>query len=195
MGQTYRKKDSKLHPGKIKAVDYKHIGRLLRACAEIENLLSLYLFELADVDRECGIALIGKAPAKSRLVIAQKLAGTGTDIAQKLRECFIESGHKEAVDARNCLAHGTFLGLDDDGRYTFENEVWELEIEEDERVLYTQTVAFSGPEIGHLATSTEKLIPVVEKKLGLRSLRQKLRQLPLRAHPKAHRPKRGQTKP
>ena len=111
--------ESKLFPAKIPDEVYTAMGKIIRAFAEIEDLILLYLCRLAETPESVITLLLGRTPVSAKLKLAQYLARSrGKETLALHKEIFTKE-FSDALKKRNAIAHGTLLGVDENGAYAF----------------------------------------------------------------------------
>jgi hypothetical protein len=159
------------------------IGRIIRACAEIEDIINLHLHRLAGIKEGLAIIMLGRLPVSARIKLAESLAmGRGSKTLEIHKACFDNDAYRDVMRCRNTVAHGWLLGLTDDNWIAF--QVQETSGVEEGRV---QTVvnAYKRRELFKIAGMAERLIPRLEQNLGLQALREKRRSPTLVPHLKS----------
>jgi hypothetical protein len=69
--------------------EYSAIGRLIRACADIEDLVTLSVADLLGTSEAAAVVALGQTPLSKKLAIATYLAGTrSADWLARFSECF-----------------------------------------------------------------------------------------------------------
>lgn len=183
MPTTYSPKGSSIKPYSLTEDDHRGIGRLVRACAEIEDIINLYLCQLADIPEGMAILLLGRLPTSARLKLIEALATANGDKHRQLyREAFDNDHYRAIVKCRNTVAHGQLLGLTDAGEIAFQtHETQGI----DDIKLYTTVVAFIPGTFSGLADKAEAIIPQMEEEFGLKALRETRRTPTLSPHTKS----------
>ena len=157
------------------------IGRLVRAFAEIEDLVFLYICLLAEISASRAVALLGRTALKRRIEMAGYLAKmTGQKITE-LHKTIFGQEFEEIRKCRNAVCHGKYLGVHDDGGYAFLTQQTADPIGENA----IQIVQSYHPlVISQFAKWAEEAVPEIEKRLKLEALRQERLRKPLGPHPK-----------
>lgn len=192
MVRSYGDREETLKPAVLPDSVLTEIGRLIRAFAEIEDLINLYLCGLAQINESKALVLLGRTAITRRIEMAEYLAlMTGDAISATHKEIF-NSGFREALECRNAVAHGLLLGRTDDDRFAF---------------LTAKTEIPSGPSAVQLAISYHEAsisayaklatdaIPQIEARLKLEDMRAARLQRPLLPHRKAQRQRAPSAKP
>jgi len=183
MPAIYSAKGSALRPYSLTKADYHGIGRLIRACAEIEDIINLFLCKLADIPEGASIVLLGKLPSSARLKMVEAFAlAHGTELTRLYNESFNTDTFRTIIRCRNCVAHGWLLGLTDDGAIAF--QIQDTQGVEEAKIM-TVVRAWKPGQFGQIASRAEALIPQMERALGLQALREKRRTLALDPHTKS----------
>lgn len=192
MVRTYGDKEERFTATKLPAKVLTDIGRLIRAFAEIEDLITLYICNLAEINQSRALVLLGKAAITRRLEMAEYLAQmTGPEITAEHGKIF-NSGFRDALECRNCAAHGVLLGKTSDGRYAFLTDKTAPTSNESAIQI---AITYDAESISAYAVVAERAIPQIEKRLKLQELRAERRQRPLLPHRKAQPRRQPSVKP
>lgn len=96
------------------------IGRLVRAFAEVEELVTLFISALAKLNQSQAVIVLGKAALVRRLEMAEHLAKiSGGEHLDRYNACFNTVEFRDAHTCRNVVAHGILLGEDSEGVLAF----------------------------------------------------------------------------
>ncbi len=184
MGETiYSSKGTTLKPYALTKADLLGIGRLIRACAEIEDIIHLYLSQLADVPEGMAILLLGRLPSSARLKLIKALGEANGGKHPKLyREAFDNDDYRSIVKCRNAVAHGMLMGMTESGEIAFQSHDTQGF---DDVKLYTTVNAWPPGAFDEYAHQAEDIIPQMEEAFGLKALRQKRRAQALSPHMKS----------
>lgn len=192
MPSRYSDTGSKIRPYTLTDRELLGIGRLIRACAEIEDIINLYLCELADLPEGAAIILLGRLPASARLKIIETFSvAKGSESVRLFREAFGNDSYRDIVKARNTVAHGWLLGLTDRDEIAF--QVQETHGVNQSKIMATVN-GYGHQDFENLARAAEKVIPQLEAALGLGALREKRRSPDLIAHMKSQGKRKRKTK-
>lgn len=167
------------------------IGRLVRAFAGIEEVVSAYIAALARLTPSELLTLLGKAALRRRLDMAESLAKLAGN-EEYARYCAaFPSEFFRALDIRNAVAHGVFIGVDSEGMLSFLTDKTDLP---DGSTAIQIVLGVAPEELDRLSHSTQQNVEITAKLLRLRSSLQKHQQQVLRPHRKAQpRRKAGET--
>jgi hypothetical protein len=178
---TYSPKATGVDPVPLDERALLTIGRIIRACAEMEDLVNLFICNLAEISETKMVVMLGKTNLRTRAQIAEYFSKLNTPQAQELAKWAFSDGFWNIQTCRNCIAHGVLLGKDEDGHWTFLTS----RTETPEGTSAIQLVA--GYTIEHLeevARVAEEAIPQYEDRLRLKGLRQARYGRPLSPHRK-----------
>ena len=115
MPRTYGKKPSYLKPAKLPQKTLVEIGRIVRAVAEIEDLVDLHICNLAGLSESKATVLLGKTAITRRLEMAKYLAQMLPQEALDIHNAaFGTVEFLDIVECRNAVAHGKLLGKNDE---------------------------------------------------------------------------------
>jgi hypothetical protein len=174
-----------IHPYELEETELLAIGRLVRATAYIEYLVTLYLCKLADITEGKALVLLGRMQPSARLKLAETFAETkGKPFLDLHREAFDNEHYHGLITCRNTAVHGFLLGKTDNGRIAF---VVQEPAGTDSNKVYQTVRAYMPGDFADAATVAEGVIPQIINRFELRPLLDKRRAQALSAHPKAHR--------
>jgi hypothetical protein len=189
MPRTYASRSVKLKAAILPAETLTAIGQLVRACAEIEDLVTLYISDLTSMDVGQTIVLLGRTASRNRLSVAEYLAGQLGK--SKLHKSIFNNAFEEIIACRNVVAHGTLLGMTPSGKFAFLSA---KTLRPTDDAVLQAAFAYSPSEIAFSAKSAERKTAQIETRLKLQALRQKRLEQPLGAHPNSPRQRRSKTK-
>lgn len=180
MPVTYSDKSTSIRPYALSDEQHAAIGRLVRACAEIEDIINLRLAKLAQVPEGIVLVFLGRTSITNRLKILKLVSeGNGPQAEELFAQAFDNPDWRDIQEMRNTVAHGRLLGLTEDGNIAF-SVVEPMGID---NVRVHMTVNAYNPEaFGILAHMAEDVIPQMEAAFGLKALREKRRQPTLAPH-------------
>ena len=191
MGRIYGKGHQELKPAKLTVPVLTAIGRLVRACAEIEDLVDLFIAKLAELSETKMTILLGRTAVTRRIEIAEQLAAIRTDGALKVHAAIFNEGYYDVIDCRNAVAHGTLLGKSTDGMLYFLTSNTSKPKDQRSRRF---TFGYAPKTIIAFAQYAEQLVPHFEQALKVQDMRAERLQRPLSPHPKAQ-PQRSAKSP
>jgi hypothetical protein len=157
------------------------IGRLVRAFAEIEDLINLFISRLANISESKTIVLLGRTPISRKLEIAMYLATMAGPNSVTLHKFIFDSSFLECQKCRNAVAHGILLGKTEDNRFAF---LTAETLEPTGSSAIQTVISFKKKDIAVYARHAEQAVPQIEKLLQLSPLREKRLQQPLEPHRK-----------
>jgi hypothetical protein len=160
---------------------------LIRACAEIEDLIALFICNLAEISASKAIVLLGRTAVTRRVEIAEYLASMIGPHCTALHRQNFDAAFWEILSCRNAVAHGVLMGRDKEGRYAFLTSKT-AETEVPSAIQIVESYLQSDIEI--YAKAAEVAIPLFVKNLKLEPLRAERLARPLFPHRKG-RPQRG----
>jgi hypothetical protein len=191
MPKSYSPESTHIKPTKINKETLAAIGRLIRAFAEIEDLLTLHICNLTSVPEGRIIVLLGRTAMSKLLEIAEYFAKTAGANALAAHKNVFNRTFQDALGCRNAVAHGTLLGRTQHKELTFLTAKTEVPTG-------TATVlvveSYLPKNIIAYAKMAELAVPLIEKNLMLRALRQARLRKPLSPHPKGLRQQSGKQK-
>jgi hypothetical protein len=164
------------------------VGRIVRAVAEIESIVTLYISALAKLSEGHAVILFGREGYAKKVDLARKFATAhGQEKLEEFRLNLENDAIRNVIEMRNVLAHGSYLGRTGDGRWAFQT-VRQLELRSNEVVV--EAISFGDLDFEHCATTSENLVEILEVNLRVRGARQRRQGTALNRHTKA-RPPRG----
>src|SRR6185312_6560503 len=160
------------------------IGRLVRACADIEDHITLFICCLASISESQAVALLGRTPVSAKLSIAQYFAKMRSDGATATYAKVFNSNFSKVLTCRNAVAHGVLMGANEDGAFGFLT----AKTVDPMAGAAVQLVNFYTVEmLEAFAKVAEDALPLMEQELQTTALRDTRRQQPLAAHPAGQR--------
>lgn len=182
MPRSFSAKEEDLTPVVLPDKLLTEIGRLIRAFAEIEDLVTLYICNLAEISESKALVLLGRAAITRRVEMAEYLAlMTGLEIG-KLHASIFNLEFREALECRNTVAHGLLLGQTEDGRYAFLTSKTEAPVG---KAAIQVAISYDFHSIASYANIAERAVPLICTQLKLQELREARLQRPLLPHRKA----------
>lgn len=161
---------------------YPLTGRLVRAFAEIEELLSLSLAFRLGVNEDAVKVLLGKQsyPALAGL-LGTVANGIGPDLAKSYRDIFDTLEDLKTI--RNILSHSTYIGRDQTDTYWFKGRST-LKIEDAGRFIMEE-FGLTIPTVEAAANQAERFVDDLPSLLQLEAWLETRPQRLLWHHPKA----------
>jgi hypothetical protein len=179
----YSKTGSSIKPFVIPDDVLADMGRLIRACTEIEDIIGLHLCGLASIGEAESVVLLGRLPSSAKLKMATVLAhALGGETAKVHDRCFDNEGFREIIRCRNTIAHGLLLGQNDEGGIAFRTVDT---VGADEAGLTLNVISYELPAVRERAEIAENSIPALERLLKLETWRKERRARELLPHRKS----------
>lgn len=191
MNKVYPSEPATVKPAELPDDVLTSIGRLVRSCAEIEDILDLFIGNLAELSETKVAILIGKTPISRKREIALELATIRADAAAKTHKIAFDSVFNEILYCRNAIAHGNFLGISDNG-YVFRTAN-PGPIQDESKLQIA--VCYSAEVIHDFARIAEARIGELEILLQVKERREERYTRSLLPHNKARIPKKGSQRP
>lgn len=191
MPKSYSPESTHIKPTKINKETLAAIGRLIRAFAEIEDLLTLHICNLTSVPEGRIIVLLGRTAMSKRLEIAEYFAKTAGANALAAHKNVFNRTFQDALGCRNAVAHGTLLGRTQHKELTFLTA--KTEVPTGTATLLV-VESYLPKNIIAYAKMAELAVPLIEKNLMLQALRQARLRKPHSPHPKGLRQQSGKQK-
>lgn len=192
MRPTYSSTGSKVEPAQLDDAALLAIGRLIRACAEIEDCVNLFICNLAEINESKLLVLLGRTPISKKASIAEYLAKMNTKEAQELAEWAFNPNFFNTFKCRNAVAHGKLLGRNDEGAWSFVTSDTEAP---DGPSAIQLALSVTTEYLEQVAEAAEKAIPLLEDRLKLKVLREGRYTRDLRPHRKAQPQRKKDGKP
>jgi hypothetical protein len=118
MARIYPSEKATVKPSELPDDIVLSIGKLVRACAEMEDILDLFICGLAEISESKATILLGRTAVTRRVEIALELAKLRTDEAVTVHKKAFDSAFDDILYCRNVVSHGTFMGTSEHG-YVF----------------------------------------------------------------------------
>jgi 7-cyano-7-deazaguanine synthase in queuosine biosynthesis len=182
MPKTYASTHESLTPTQLPDNVLISIGRLVRACAEIEDLVTLYICTLTGISQSHAIVLLGRAQASRKLEIASYLAQMLGESVTQVHKSVFNTAFSDVVECRNAVAHGILLGITKDHRFAFLTANTAAPLGPSAIQI---AISYNAKDIATYANAAHEAIPLIEKHLKLSALRKIRLQQPLLPHRKA----------
>ncbi|WP_156950399.1 hypothetical protein [Hyphomonas oceanitis] len=160
---------------------YLAIGKIVRAVAEIDDILTLAISQLITVSESKTAVLLGRMQISRKIAVARMLAKMhDPDVSEIFTKVF-EQPFSDIIDLRNALAHGTLLGVTEGGDLYFESP--EIERTEGEAVV-ARARGWPISSILGWASQMDAYIQFFETGLQVQELRQGPSRREMQGHPK-----------
>lgn len=186
MKPEYSHEDQKVKPTRLGAATLMYVGRITRAFAEIDDLITRRIATLMGISLGETVLMLGPTRIRKKIDIAENLAKRRSPAEHEKHAAAFPPYLFQLMSVRNKLAHGALLGEDEDGKLTFlSSDVGDVSDETVKLVTY----GFTRAQLGDWASDAEKFVPAIEAIFELSASRQKHLQEGLRAHPKGRKPK------
>lgn len=193
MPKTYAHEPTDIVVSELDDETLLSIGRLIRAFAEIEDLVFLYLCGLAETSETKATILFASVPLQKKLEMAEYLAQTTGEQIVEMHRTLFDATFKEALQLRNTVAHGVFLGKDPK-----EHRLLFLTNKTSPPVGTAARVAVEGwlaDNIKQYSVAATTFIKELEAQLRLQPLRERRLLTTLQAHPKGRKPQSKKRRP
>jgi hypothetical protein len=192
MPPTYSSKETKVERAELDDRALIAIGRLIRAAAEIEDLVNLFICNLAEINESRMVVMLGRSAISKRVEIAEYLAKLNSPQAAGLAARMFTDGFWDMTRCRNDVAHGVLLGRNEDGAWSFLT----AKTEQPTGASAIQIVAsYTTDYLEDLAEAAENSIPTIAEGLKLTVLREARYGRPLSPHRKGLRQQKKGAKP
>ena len=157
------------------------VGRLVRAVAEMEDILDLFIGSLAQLSESRTTIMLGRTAISKKLEIALDLAKTRDDAALGHFKAAFDQTFLDIIECRNVVAHGKLLGETKEGFAFLTTNPGP--VREDSKIRIV--VSYAGKTIEALAALAEIRVPEMEAFLQVADQRAERLLRPLLPHSKA----------
>jgi hypothetical protein len=161
---------SNFKPRKIDKVSLLAIGRIVRACAELEDMLTLFICNLGKVPEGTALVMLGRSSYSTKLSIAQYLAKMRGPAETGIYKAVFDSTLKNGTRCRNHVAHGVYLGMNQDRQYGF---LTANTIEPENGAAVQEVHCYSKTTLCAIADAMETFLPLIEIELKIEPLRER----------------------
>lgn len=181
---AYSNQSSGLRPTKLDDATLLGIGRLIRAFTELEDLVTLYLCQVAEISEAHSLILLGKTGITKKIqLISQFTKDRLPDHDLAYKEALANENFNDLLAARNVAAHGLLIGITDTGRLAFQSTSHQGT---DGDTLGVTVDTYEPGDFSTMADIAEDVISQIEARLGLQSARESQFMRPLKPHKKAN---------
>jgi hypothetical protein len=157
-------------PAVLSKPAFAAIGRIVRACADLEDVLNLWICKLSGITEAQSTALLGRSPISTKLAIAEGLAKLCREGEIELHKLVFDSNMTRLLGCRNAVAHGTLVGKTKQGRYVFRTA---HTLGYDRDSVAVRAEAYDTKTLAAIARISENRIAAMSGVLGLGSLRRR----------------------
>lgn len=179
-----------LEPAEFGPDEYLAVGRLVRACAVIEDAATLFIASASNMTPALVSILIGQTAISKRLAMGKYLAAAKNAAAVTSYDKLFPAHLKEVIDCRNAVCHGALMGRWPDGKWAFETT--KTEAPSAEGVAVYLAYSFATGDIQGFARWAEEIAAATNADPGIRLLREARQRLALQPSRKSQpKPKRG----
>lgn len=145
------------------------IGKIIRGCAEIEDILSIHLCQMADISEGQLLILLGRANITSKLATAEQLAkAKGGAPWAAHQACFDTDAFKKLFRCRNAVAHGVLLGKSQDGMLIFRTSTAKSKTPD---VVSIRAATFDPSDLDSFANIAREIVPQFDEILRTKRFR------------------------
>jgi hypothetical protein len=116
MQHNYSSEGTELTAAVLDDTILRNIGRMFRAAAEIDDIVTLYLCAIAKLSEGHAIILLGRAALSKKIELARNFARAhGEKELERFKTTLGNEHFQAAIEFRNTIAHGAMLGLTNEG--------------------------------------------------------------------------------
>lgn len=149
--------------------DLLAIGRIIRGCAEIEDIVSVHLCQVADISEGQLLVLLGRSTLRSKIDMAEKLAKVKSEAAWNAHKaCLKHPEFEKLIRCRNAIAHGILLGQSE-GLIVLRTAT---AARTNDDMVTIQAQRFAPSDLVTYANLAEELIPQFDTFLRTKALRE-----------------------
>ena len=183
MHQEYSQSGSEIKPVTLSDSVYQAMGRIIRAFAEIEDIVGLHLCETASLNEGQLLFLMGRASISDKITKVLALASAkGGELERVTKECFDRSEFRALQRCRNVIAHGFLLGETEAGKIAFRTtSITDMDM----TYLGVEVATYEPSAFADFALIAESVLGQMERVLRVDTLRAERRAQALLSHPKA----------
>ncbi|MEO8724312.1 MAG: hypothetical protein ABI395_12500 [Sphingobium sp.] len=183
MHNEYSKTGSEIIPFRLNDDMLLAMGRLIRSFAELEDIISLHLCNLASISEGQSLVLLGITGISKKLALATTFANAlGGSAKQVTSECFENEAWRGMLRCRNVVAHGFLLGMTEQGKVAFRTTAL---TGADESTVGVEVATYAPGDFKEFADIADLATRQIEHELKVTSLRAERRAQRLVGHPKA----------
>lgn len=185
MAREYSKTGSVVTPCVLSDEVLLAMGRLIRAFAEIEDIINLHMCQTGEISEGQAFILLGRTGISQKLNFAHVFANALGGPAKKVTdECFDNDAFREMLMCRNVVAHGVLLGITDRGHIAFRTSNY-FEPDLTTNKVGLEVITFTPRSFAQFADMAELAIQQIEGPLKVKEPREARRAQALENHPKA----------
>jgi hypothetical protein len=159
----------------------RSIARIVRGCAEMEDIITLFICGLSGISESHATALLGRSNVRTRLNIALYLAKMRDDDALDVYKKTFDAEFENTLACRNAVAHGALMGINKEGQYCF---LTAKTLDPEEGATLHVVDCYSANALAVIAQKLEDEIPKLERELQVDTLRETRRKRPPWRDPK-----------
>jgi hypothetical protein len=183
MVTKYKDASTGLRPYTIPDDILAEMGRLIRGCAELEDVVTIILCSLAKIGEEDGLLLFPRLSISAKIdAIEQYTKLRGGSYPRRHKKWFAHPYFAELIRTRDTIAYGVFLGLADDASLVFKiNHVSGFDDHERDR---GTARAISSNSFRIYAKHAELFVSGLEFDFNVIQTRDAFRNQDVRSHPR-----------
>jgi hypothetical protein len=186
MRKIYSKTGAAIRPYALSDETLLAMGRLVRAFAEIEDIVNLHMCRLANIPEGLSLLMLGRTPMSQKLNLANVFAkARGGQAKVATDQCFDTDQFRILQQCRNVVAHGVLLGMIEGEGEEFVAFRTTTPLAPDSQEVSFEVVSYRPQDFPKFAKVAEQSIPRIEALLRVRALREERLAQPLEGHSKA----------
>lgn len=180
----------KVKPEALDDTTLVSIGRIVRAFAEIDHIVSMFIGQMVSVGEGYMVLLLGRNAISKKMEIAEHLARMAGGRPEKFFDEFFGKGLNDMLRVRNSVAHGLFLGRTEEG-WAFKTPAVDSPVP---GAMMATTYVYTSEMLKGCADAAEGNIASMESVLNLEASRRKRHEQHLAPHRKAQAPRKPSAK-
>lgn len=159
------------------------VGRIVRACSDLELLLDLFIVKLTGIDQSTYYTIIGQLALRNKIEKLKTIAeerGLSAPVGAALNDKV-----DEALFLRNVVAHGAYMGLtQNDGSPVF---FYPRQIKFGDGSFGMQAISVPTRTLDHFANYLASQLDPIASTFGVETSLERFRKQRFAVHPKASR--------
>lgn len=155
------------------------IGKIVRAAADLEDVIDLWIFKLAKISEAEATVLLGRTNISKKLAVAEGLAKLRTGNETELHGLVFDGNMKRLLSCRNATAHGVLVGKTSDEKWAF---LTSTTLAYDSGGVVKRSDAYSTATLQKIARVGAGRVALMDEILGLQPWREKRQWQEVEAH-------------
>ncbi len=139
------------------------IGTIVRAFADIDSFLPIYIANLIDADPSKVAIILGRAAISAKIECAGHLAGIKSEKAKGKHNLVFNKKFHDLLRCRNDVAHGELIGINESDQICFATTEY---IKNNESTPHFTIVAYTLDDLKRNAGGAIELLNKIKTELG-----------------------------